>query len=120
VISENLAAKGKHVAELLSLMGSEKRLLILIHLADGCELSVGDLAKRVGLSQPGLSQHLHMLMRLKLVTPRRQRQNIFYSCKSEAAREILRLLDNLTAAGNLPSSRFEDHAGEMARQAKAA
>ncbi|WP_432421225.1 ArsR/SmtB family transcription factor [Mesorhizobium huakuii] len=72
------------------------------------------------MSQSALSQHLYKLMRLKLVTPRRQRQNIFYSCKSEAAREILHLLDSLAAAGNLPSSRFEDHAGETARQSKAA
>jgi DNA-binding transcriptional ArsR family regulator len=41
-------------AELLSLMGHEKRLLALDILIEG-EMSVGDLAVRVGLSQSALS-----------------------------------------------------------------
>ncbi|GLS41984.1 transcriptional regulator [Mesorhizobium tianshanense] len=118
MVSERLVANAGYVAEFLALIGSEKRLLMLIHLAEG-ELSVGDLAMRVGLSQSALSQHLARLLRLDIVARRRERQNVYYSCKSKLAREILDLLAGLVATDKLPSSRLQKY-DEGARRFEAA
>lgn len=80
------------VAELLTLLGNGKRLAIIGHLLEG-ELSVGAIAKKVGLSQSALSQHLAKLRSTGLVTTRRDRQTIYYSCNSEAVRGLFEALD---------------------------
>ena len=46
-------------------------------------MSVGAIAEKVSLSQSALSQHLAKLRSLNLVETRRDRQMIYYSCKSE-------------------------------------
>jgi ArsR family transcriptional regulator, virulence genes transcriptional regulator len=51
----------------LAAMANEKRLLALIFLADG-EISVSDLASRLGLSNSALSQHLSIMREFGLVT----------------------------------------------------
>jgi DNA-binding transcriptional ArsR family regulator len=81
-------------------MGNEKRLLIMIYLADG-EMSVGAIAEKVLLSQSALSQHLAKLRALDLVETRRDRQMIYYSCKSDAVRELLNTLDGIFGEGEL-------------------
>lgn len=106
MVSERLVANAGYAAEFLALVGNEKRLLMLFHLAEG-ELAVGDLAMRVGLSQSALSQHLARLRRLDIVARRRDRQNVYYSCKSKLAREILDLLVGLIATDKLPSERLQ-------------
>ena len=79
-------------ARLLTLLGNEKRLAILTLLVEG-EMSVGAIAERVELSQSALSQHLAKLRSMGLVETRRERQMIYYSCSSDAVRQ---LLDTLT------------------------
>ena len=81
-------------------MGNEKRLLIMSYLTEG-EMSVGAIAEKVTLSQSALSQHLAKLRGLDLVETRRDRQMIYYSCKSEAVRELLRMLDGIFGEGDL-------------------
>ena len=81
-------------------MGNEKRLLIMSYLTEG-EMSVGAIAEKVPLSQSALSQHLAKLRGLDLVETRRDRQMIYYSCKSEAVRELLRMLDGIFGEGDL-------------------
>jgi len=78
-------------AAFLTLMGNEKRLAILSHLLDD-ELSVGTIAERISLSQSALSQHLAKLRSFGLVETRRDRQMIYYSCRSEAVRQLLDML----------------------------
>jgi len=85
MISKKLAANAETAAAFLNLLGNEKRLLIMNHLAGG-ELSVGILAERVQLSQSALSQHLAKLRAFGLVDTRRDRQMVYYSCSSGAAR----------------------------------
>ncbi|MER9402223.1 metalloregulator ArsR/SmtB family transcription factor [Mesorhizobium sp. M0615] len=98
MISRNLAASAKTVSAFLSLMGNEKRLLIMNHLAGG-ELSAGVLAEKVQLSQSALSQHLAKLRAFGLVDTRRDGQVIYYYCSSGAARELLAMLDGFLTTG---------------------
>jgi ArsR family transcriptional regulator, virulence genes transcriptional regulator len=98
MVSKKLIANAESAASFLTLMGNEKRLLIMIYLADG-EMSVGAIAEKVLLSQSALSQHLAKLRALDLVETRRDRQMIYYSCKSDAVRELLNTLDGIFGEG---------------------
>ncbi|MEJ6782524.1 MULTISPECIES: ArsR/SmtB family transcription factor [Phyllobacteriaceae] len=91
---KKLAANAEAAASLLTLMGNEKRLLIMSHLLD-TEMSVGAIAEKVSLSQSALSQHLARLRNEDLVETRRDRQMIYYTCKSEAVRKLLGTLEGI-------------------------
>jgi DNA-binding transcriptional ArsR family regulator len=80
---------------LLKALANEPRLLVLCHLAEGNELSVGDLAHRVSLSQSALSQHLAKLREQKLVTTRKDAQSVFYTVSDPKALQLLSLLHDL-------------------------
>lgn len=84
-------------AELLAAIGNAKRLSILDHLLDN-EMTVTAIAKEVDLSQSALSQHLARLRHFGLVQTRRERQMIFYSCKSQAVRSLIDTLVELEKA----------------------
>ncbi|MER8613191.1 metalloregulator ArsR/SmtB family transcription factor [Mesorhizobium sp. M1216] len=100
MISKKLIANAESAAAFLTLMGNEKRLLIMNYLADG-EVSVGALADKVLLNQSALSRDLAKLRALDLVQTRRDRQMIYYSCKSDAVRELLNTLDGIFGQGEL-------------------
>ena len=97
----------KSAAALLTLLGNEKRLVIVSHLLDG-EMSVGAIAEKVSLSQSALSQHLAKLRNVHLVETRRDRQMIYYSCRSDAVRQLLGTLGTASSA----------HGGEWKASAK--
>jgi DNA-binding transcriptional ArsR family regulator len=83
--------------KLLKAMANERRLYILSHLHDG-ELSVGELASLVNLSQSALSQHLAWLRRDGLVNTRKEAQTVFYSLASLEVGQMMSLLYNLYCA----------------------
>jgi DNA-binding transcriptional ArsR family regulator len=89
-----LTPRASEAAELLSIMGNEKRLLILCNLLDE-ELSVNELAERVGLAQSPLSQHLSKLRALKLVSTRRDGQMILYRLASDSVAQVLTTLHGI-------------------------
>lgn len=91
---KKLTANAEAAASLLTLMGNEKRLLIMSHLLD-TEMSVGAIAEKVSLSQSALSQHLARLRNEDLVETRRDRQMIYYTCKSDAVRKLLGTLEGI-------------------------
>lgn len=84
-------------ADLLAAVGNAKRLAILDYLLDD-ELTVTAIAKEVDLSQSALSQHLARLRHFGLVETRRERQMIYYSCKSPAVRSLIDTLVQLENA----------------------
>lgn len=53
---------------------------------------MGELQRRVGLSQPGLSQHLALLRRKGIVATRREAQTIYYSLASREAEAVMATL----------------------------
>lgn len=84
----NLVDRADDIAGILALLGNAKRLAIMCHLVEG-ELSVGAIAERVELSQSALSQHLAKLRAQGLVSTRRDRQLIYYSCPPGPVPDIL-------------------------------
>ena len=90
-----LSASAADAANLLKLLANENRLRILCHLIDKGEESVNELADSVGLSQSALSQHLALLKKDSLVTPRRSGQTIYYSVPDSNALPILRALKDI-------------------------
>lgn len=104
MISGALFDRANEAAKFLAVFGNGKRLAILCLLVNG-EMSVGNIAEKVQLSQSALSQHLAKLRGEELVATRRDRQTIFYSCRSDQVRELLRTLDGLFGeASDGPSS----------------
>jgi DNA-binding transcriptional ArsR family regulator len=98
MIAKKIIENADGVAELLTLLGNGKRLVIIGHLLEG-EMSVGAIARKVGLSQSALSQHLAKLRNMGLVQTRRDRQTIYYSCNSESVRRLFEALDASFHAG---------------------
>src|ERR1700704_1542332 len=75
---KKLAKQAGEAAQLLKLLGNEKRLLILCFLAVRGEMTVGELIDVVKLSQSALSQHLGKLRADGLVAYRRTSQTLHY------------------------------------------
>ena len=94
MVSNKLLDNAGDAAEFLTLISNEKRLAILAILLHG-EMTVGSIADKVSLSQSALSQHLAKLRSLDLVETRRDRQMIYYSCNSDAVKQVLRTLDGI-------------------------
>ena len=86
-----LQRKAGQATSLLKALANSSRLLILCQLAEG-EKSVGDLERRVRLSQSGLSQHLALLRRKGIVATRREAQSIYYSLASKEAAAVMATL----------------------------
>lgn len=88
-------ARSSEAASLLRALASECRLLVLCHLIESGELSVGELAKRVRLSQSALSQHLAKLREEELVTTRKEAQTVYYRVADPKAAQLLSLIHSL-------------------------
>jgi ArsR family transcriptional regulator, virulence genes transcriptional regulator len=100
-----LKAHAVRATALLKAMSNPARLMVLCQLAGG-EKSVGELEGAVSLSQSGLSQHLALLRRERIVVTRRAGQTIFYSLASAEAAAVMRTLYAIfcgKAAGKRPS-----------------
>jgi len=69
-------------AEYCKVVANESRLAMLYELKEG-ELSVGDLAERVGLSLTNVSQHLRVMRDRGLVNSRRDGRTVYYSVANQ-------------------------------------
>jgi DNA-binding transcriptional ArsR family regulator len=90
-----LERKAAEAAGLLKLLANENRLLILCRLAIAGEMSVGDLADAVDLSQSALSQHLAKMREDGLLATRREAQTVFYRISDPNAARLLALLKSI-------------------------
>jgi DNA-binding transcriptional ArsR family regulator len=90
-----LERKAAEAAGLLKLLANENRLLILCRLAVAGEMSVGDLADAVDLSQSALSQHLAKMREDALLATRREAQTVFYRIADPNAARLLALLKSI-------------------------
>lgn len=92
---KSLAKQADEAAQLLKLLGNEKRLLILCFLAVRGEMTVGEIVDVVKLSQSALSQHLAKLRADGLVTFRRNSQTLHYRVADKRALRLLQVLKDI-------------------------
>ncbi|PWU50408.1 transcriptional regulator [Micromonospora sp. S4605] len=71
--------------EFLKALGSPTRQRIMMLFAQGAELSVGQIAEQVGISQATASQQLALLRRGRVVTSRRAGKTVYYRADREGA-----------------------------------
>lgn len=110
-VLEHFRKQARDAASLLNAMSNECRLLVLCHLAEEGELSVGQLGERVSLSQSALSQHLAKLREQNLVATRKEAQTVFYRVSDPKAGQLLALLHDLFCP-DLGSDAAATQAGE--------
>ena len=70
------------LAETFQALGDPSRIQIVWTLSQG-ELSVGDIAELLQMSQPQVSHHLRLLRNLHLVKKRKDGRSAFYSLDDE-------------------------------------
>lgn len=75
-------------AEVFALLADPTRIRIILALRGG-ELSVGELAQRVGKSPTAASQHLAKLRWGRIVRARQNGTKVFYSLVDEHARQLV-------------------------------
>jgi len=95
---ETLRAKAGEVADTLSALANDRRLLILCKLVEVGEATVGTLATEVGLSQSALSQHLARMREEGIVAFRREAQTIWYRIGDVRIETLLSTLHRLYCA----------------------
>lgn len=79
-------------AAMLRMLANERRLLILCLLIESGELTAGELANEVGLSQSALSQHLAKMKEEGLVDSRREAQTMHYRIADPDVKRLIALL----------------------------
>ena len=89
-----MAAHAGDAARLLRALANPHRLMVLCVLSEG-ELPVGELNRRVALSQSALSQHLAVLRADGLVATRREAQAIHYRLAPGPALAVIHTLHGL-------------------------
>src|ERR1700686_4862200 len=97
---KELTKQAGDAAQLLKLLGNEKRLLVLCFLAARGEMTVGELVDVVKLSQSALSQHLGKLRADGLGAFGRTAQTLHYSAADKRALRMLQVLKD-SFCGNL-------------------
>nr|WP_218036774.1 metalloregulator ArsR/SmtB family transcription factor [Sphingobium sp. EM0848] len=81
--------KAGEVSNLLKAIGNARRLMVLCKLVEHGEVTVGDLAREVALSQSALSQHLARMRDEGLVAFRRESQTIWYRIADPRTEQLL-------------------------------
>ncbi|KTT67722.1 transcriptional regulator [Sphingomonas sanguinis] len=87
--------KAGGVADTLKALGNARRLMLLCKLVEHGEVTVGDLARDVGLSQSACSQHLAKMRDEGLVTYRRESQTLWYAIADPRVETLLATLYQL-------------------------
>lgn len=92
-------AKAEDVASLLKAMGNGRRLMLLCKLVEYGEMTAGDLAREVALSQSACSQHLGKMRDEGLVAFRRESQTLWYRIADPRTEALLANLYQLYCKG---------------------
>jgi len=90
-------ARGDLVAKYFRTLADPTRLRILQLLRAEGELPVGEIAARLGVTQPGISNHLACLRWCGFVATRRQHRTVFNFVADERVLMLLELGDALLA-----------------------
>ena len=100
------------VVEVFRMLSDSTRVQLLWALADR-ELSVNELAGRVGKPGPSVSQHLAKLRMARLVRTRREGTQVFYRLENDHVRQLVTdaVYNAEHAAGGVPAHHLDD--GEL-------
>jgi DNA-binding transcriptional ArsR family regulator len=82
-------------ASMLRALANERRLMILCLLITDQEISAGELAERVGLSQSAASRHLAKMREEGLITFRREAQSIHYRIADPNVKRLIATLKDI-------------------------
>lgn len=95
-------ANAAQVADLLKMLGNQRRLMVLCKLVEHGEITVTDLSDAVNLSQSALSQHLAKMREEGLVTFRRESQTLWYRVADHRLEALLATLYDLYCTAVAP------------------
>jgi DNA-binding transcriptional ArsR family regulator len=76
------------LADMFRVLGDTTRLRILLACAEG-EVPVGEIAKRLSLSQSLVSHHLRLLRAARLARGERRGRNVYYSLADAHVRRMI-------------------------------
>lgn len=94
VAHDDLQTEARAAADFLKAMGHEGRLLMLYHLCER-DCSVTELEKLILSRQAAVSQQLARLRHEKLVTTRREGNQIIYSLADDRVREAVMMMQRM-------------------------
>ena len=80
-------ADALQIAELFSALGDPSRVKIVAALWSG-PMNVQSLAEAVGISESGISHHMRILRQMRLVRPRKEGRQVFYSLEDQHVAEL--------------------------------
>lgn len=83
-VNENEAFE---VAELFSALGDASRVKIVAALING-PMNVQSLAAAVGISESGISHHMRTLRQMRVVRPRKEGRQVFYSLEDQHVADL--------------------------------
>lgn len=101
-------ADAARLARVLRALGHPARLAI-VHAARRGDVSVGELADRLDLSQPVTSQHLKTLRDNDILTVRTDRNRRLYSVNPDPVRDVTAFLDSVWPAGLAALKEVAEH-----------
>ncbi|MDG3085436.1 metalloregulator ArsR/SmtB family transcription factor [Vibrio hannami] len=91
---EKMQINAEEVSDLLKTMAHPDRLLVLCQLTKG-EVGAGKLQACSSLSQSAFSQHLTVLKKHKLVSVRKESQQVFYSLADHRVSDLIKSLHTI-------------------------
>ncbi|MCH8498738.1 MAG: metalloregulator ArsR/SmtB family transcription factor [Marinobacter sp.] len=86
-------------SQFLKSLANQDRLLLLCQLSQG-ELNVSALEEATGIRQPSLSQQLGVLRRERLIKPRKEGKQVYYSIADDRVLALLQQLYNIFCAND--------------------
>lgn len=91
---KNLIEDSEKVSHILSLVGNQRRLEVLCHLANG-PMCVKELEETLNLSQSAMSQHLSKLRAGGLVEFKKEAQTVYYFIENQDLIDLMRALHKI-------------------------
>jgi DNA-binding transcriptional ArsR family regulator len=83
------------IAELFSALSDPSRVKIVAALLNG-PMNVQSLAAVVGITESGISHHMRNLRQMRLVRPRKEGRQVFYSLEDQHVADLLcRVLEHI-------------------------
>lgn len=84
-----------HLADLFNALSDPTRLSIISALLER-EMSVGEIANRIGMSESAISHQLRGLRQMRLVCPRKEGRQVFYCLDDDHVAQLFQIgLDHI-------------------------